>query len=741
MSESYTGSITKVIFRSDDFLIARFLADEEFTVTGPIIGIDKGEEITIHGEWVTHPKYGRQFKVEWHERPMPQTKDQIIAYLASPVVKGCGPKRAAQIVDHLGENALKIMMEQGESSIQGIKGIGKIKAQKIVDSVRQTYELQQIMMALLPFGITANLAIKAYKEYGSNTVAEIKRNPYVLTRLTGIGFLKADEIARKIGILPNSMARVMAGMEFVLFEKIYNHGHCFIEEEKLVRDTLQILNHNVPDHENRVGDKDLNLALHYLEAKKRIAIEEKRVYPKKLYDYEMRVSLKLVSLLKAGVRDGEALSLETYIKEYQIKEKKVLAEKQKQAIRELFRNNVLILTGNPGTGKTTVTKAIIEVYRKIHPGAKIGLSAPTGRAARKLSEVTSLPALTIHRLINLMPGGEPEFDFKNPLPFDLVIVDEVSMMDLELFAMLLDAIKRGTKLLLVGDADQLPSVNPGNVLHDLIEAGIPHVRLDEIFRQAQDSSIIVNAHRINKGKPILIDPAKDDFYFIEREEPEKIQETILKSVLRFVQKGYKKEDILVLSPMKKGVIGTLELNQALQEILNPPSPAKNELRYGQTIFRVGDTVIQRKNNYEKGPMNGDLGTIKSIETIIDDDGNEEIVVECTFQDKQVKYTRDEMEQLSLAYSITVHKSQGGQAKIVIMPVSTSHYIMLARNIIYTGITRAEEKVVLIGTRKALQIAISNNKIVKRNTGLVEKLKEHLQGIGGEEAEKGLIKIN
>jgi exodeoxyribonuclease V alpha subunit len=436
--------------------------------------------------------------------------------------------------------------------------------------------------------------------------------------------------------------------------------------------------------------------------------------------------------MRSGSNNVNMAAIDTAIKDYQVRSKIVLAEGQREAIRKLFTENLLILTGGPGCGKTASVKAVIDVYQRLNPVASIALAAPTGRASRKLTEVTGLDAATIHRLINFRPGEEPEFNESNPLEADLLIVDEISMMDIQLADLLFRAINpHQTKVLLVGDQDQLPSVNPGNVLKDMLDAGVPHVRLTEVFRQAQNSQIVTNAHRINKGESIVIDPAKQDFYFIQREKPEEIAATIRNSVVRFTQLGYTAADILVLSPMKKGPIGTEELNRVLQETLNPSAPHKEEIAVGKTVFRVGDKIIQTKNNYAKEVFNGDIGTIDRIDYLLDKEG--QVTVEkglyCTINGQVVTYTKEELHELQLAYSITIHKSQGGQAPIVIIPVSTSHYIMLARNLIYTGITRAESKVVLVGTKKALQIAIKNNKIVARNTRLTKRIVEDIQLYG------------
>lgn len=731
--DGITGTLVRYKFRqpNNDFIVAILKQNDgkEITITGTIYGVEPNEKITVYGDWFKHPQFGDQYRVERWERPIPKSKEQVIAFLSSSLVKGCGEKRAKQIVDVLGENALDIIMQEGEACLLPIRGIGHQKASSIVTSVRSSFEVQQIMMELSKYGISTNIVVKAYKEFGSNTLEIIKRNPYQLTKLDLIGFLKADEIAKRLGIMPNSMYRIESCVDYVLKKMCFDFGHCFIPEAELIDEVLKVLNHNTDVYITR---DEVEQGIFQLEENGRVIIEEGGIYPPFLYRSEKRLAQRLLKFMRSGSNNVNMSAIDTAIKEYQIRSKIVLAEGQREAIRKLFTENLLILTGGPGCGKTASVKAVIDVYQRLNPVARIALAAPTGRASRKLTEVTGLDAATIHRLINFRPGEEPEFNESNPLEADLLIVDEISMMDIQLADLLFRAINPNkTKVLLVGDQDQLPSVNPGNVLKDMMDAGVPHVRLTEVFRQAQNSQIVTNAHRINQGESIVIDPGKQDFYFIQREKPEEIAATIRNSVVKFTQLGYTAADILVLSPMKKGPIGTEELNRVLQETLNPSAPHKEEIAVGKTIFRVGDKIIQTKNNYTKEVFNGDIGTIDRIDYLLDKEGQvtEEKGLYCTINGQMVTYTKEELHELQLAYSITIHKSQGGQAPIVIIPVSTSHYIMLARNLIYTGITRAESKVVLVGTKKALQIAIKNNKIVERNTRLTKRIVEDIQLYG------------
>lgn len=718
-----TGIIDRIIYRNADFLIADLKKDgQELTIKGSILGVKQGEEITVYGNWEQHPKYGKQFSVERWERPIPETKEQAIAFLASPLIKGCGEKRARTIVEYLGTNSIERIAEEGTECLTPIRGIGKKKAEKIVDSVISTFEIQKIIAELLQYGITANMAMRLYKAYEANATAVVKENPYNLTDLNLVGFYKADEIAKKIGIPPLSGYRIDACVQFVLKEKCFQMGHCYLPEDELIEETIRVLNHNTNE---KVSEDEVLQSISNLE-EIRIIIEDGCVYPRTLYISEERLSWKLNKM--RGFTRGEAMpSVEKLIKDYQKKQNIVLAEKQREAIRELFKENLFILTGNPGTGKTTVIRAMLNIYKELHPKHDIALCAPTGRASRKLAEVTGHPALTIHRLIGLRPGEEPEFNEEHPLPCQLIVVDEMSMVDVQLASRLLAAIDQNAKVLFVGDVDQLPSVNPGNVLKDMIEADIPNIKLTEIFRQAQESQIVMNAHRVNQGKSLLIDENKSDFYFIQKEDPKTIARLIVKSAVRFLELGYSIEDILVLSSMKKGPIGTVVLNEALQQALNPAGSQKKEWHKGNIIFRQGDKIIQVKNNYTKGVFNGDIGTIVDITKVESEEDDMVDTIVCDFMGEKVYYTKEELKELQLAYAITIHKSQGGQAPIVIIPVSTSHYIMLARNLIYTGMTRAESKMVFIGTKKAMSIAVGNNEVTQRNTKLAERIFDHLSG--------------
>jgi len=715
----FIGKVVKVLYRNEDFLIAKLQTDNgELTIKGSIYGVIKGEEIKVRGTWENHTQFGKQFAVGFWERPIPQTKDQVIAFLASPLIKGCGPKQSVVIAEKLGEDALMIISQQGEASLQGIKGIGKKRASNIVESVRSTFEVQKIISELLVFGISARMAMRLYKEYESNTVAVVTENPYKLTELNLIGFLKADEIAQKIGISPLSGYRIDACVNYVLKETCFSSGHCYVMEEILLAEAARALNHNTIE-ENKVSMDELAQSIYRLE-EKHIVIEDNCVYPKFLFTYEDRLAQKLSEM--KGSRDGVALpSLEKQITNYQKKQGIILAEKQRDAIRRLFEEQMLILTGGPGTGKTTVIRAMIDMYKELHPELIICLAAPTGKASRQLSEVAGHDASTIHRLIGYQQGEIPTYNWQDKLSCDLLVVDEMSMVDVQLASLLMDALENDTKILFVGDTDQLPSVNPGNVLSDMIQSGLPTVALTEVFRQAQESQIISNAHRVNQGKSLLIDSDKGDFYFIHQEDPKRIADYIVRSALRFQELGYSISDILILSPMKKGPAGTIVLNDQLRDALNPADSTKNEWKIGKNLFRLGDKVIQIKNNQSKGVFNGDIGVITKISKEVNENSETVEKMTCDFMGIKVSYEKSETKELELGYAITIHKSQGGEAPIVIIPATTSHYVMLARNLMYTGMTRAKERLVLIGTEKAMEIAIRNNKLTERNSGLSNRI--------------------
>lgn len=725
------GVIDKIIYKNDDYLIARIEDDngQKNVFKGNMIGIEKNEEIILKGKWVHHPKFGQQLEVIRWQRPIPKTKDKIISYLSSPFVKGCGEKQAIRIVESLGTNAIEIIMNEKENALVGIRGIGRKKALSIAQSVAATYELQNIIAELSNYGISPNFTVKLYKKFQEETVQIIKENPYQLTDMKFISFPKADEIARRMGISPLSGFRIEACINYVLRDTCYQTGHCYLNEQRLIDLAISLLNQNI-DEKDKAYENDIIQSIYALE-ERTIIIENEIVYPKELYIYETKLAKKVHQMLASKHKKISTKKIETAIKEYQLKHRMELGDEQKQAIKTAINSNITVLTGSAGTGKTTVVKAIIEIYEKFFSKKKLSLSAPTGRASRKLQEATGRFSQTNHRLLGYKQNTDGkqmgfEFNEKNKLPHDFFIIDEMSMVDLHMGYSLFRAMEKNAKVLLIGDVDQLPSIGSGNVLKDLLEQeNVPKLYLTQIYRQAKNSQIIVNANHVNKGETFLVDHSKGDMYFINQQQDNGIANMIIDSVLRFRELGHNVSDMLVLSPMKKGVIGTIELNNRLQEVLNPHDVDKVEVKHGNRIFRVGDKIMQLVNQEDKGIYNGDIGIITAInkEKIKKDNGKvvEVDTIYSDFQGIKATHQRNEWKELELGYSISIHKSQGGQAPIVIMPLSTSHYNMLARNLIYTGMTRAEKILVLIGQQRALNIAIANNKISQRNTKLKERI--------------------
>ena len=717
-----SGTITVYLFQSDNFSIAKFKTDKGvgITIKGNLHGVSPSETIKVVGTWENHPKYGLQLSVIRWERPIPTTKEQVIKFLTSPLVKGCGKKRAEAIVDKLGEKAIEIINCDGEKSLEGIRGIGKKYRKSITESIKTTFEIQEVAKELSQYGISTDIAIRAYQVYESDSVEIIKKNPYRLFSLNLMSFHKVDDLAlNRMNKKYFSLSRIEACITYVLKRECQRGGHSYIPEKVLVQEVMKELNINQPNERN-VDPSDVEQGICYLSERERVVWEGSRVYHNAFYQYEDRAARKLSSMNRE-ITENEIKISEQDLMKYQKDNQIILSEKQKEGVKSVFKNQITILTGGPGTGKTTLLKTIIEMYQKKAGNSRITLVAPTGRASKKLSEVTGLDASTIHRAIGIKKVGlEPEFHRRNHLKSDFIIVDEMSMTDIQLLSLLLDAVSYKARLLFVGDVDQLPSVNPGNVLQDLIAADIPTIQLDEIFRQSENSQIIQNAHRLNKGERLLIDHSKNDFYMIERNNELAISSTIMQSFKRFIELGYSISDILVLSPMRAGDVGTEQLNLNLREELNPKRLKKQEIKVGEKLFREGDKVIETENDSERDVYNGDIGIIKKI--ITDSiNSKDDVVLQCDYSGRLISYTKEQLRSLELAYAITIHKSQGGETPVLIMPVTMQHKSMLARNLYYTGITRAKDVVVLVGDYNALDYAINNQTKGTRNSSLTEKL--------------------
>lgn len=703
------GVIDRITFQNEEngYTVARLQTDgETLTVVGFLPNISSGENLRLTGDWIIHPTYGRQFKVEAFEVLPPVTRQGIERYLGSGLIKGIGPVTAKKLVQAFGLETLKIIDETPERLME-IEGIGPQKAEKIVKALEEQRQIRRMMVFLRGVGITPALATKIYRHYGEQAAAIIKENPYRLAdELFGVGFKTADRIAALLGRKdPAALERVRAGILYYLGKKT-EEGHVYVPKEGFAAEVGKEL---------AAPAAVVEQAINGLVQEKELYLEEGRLYLAVFYWCERRVAEKLRFLLQEKPVERPLLFTDEELKN--------LTFEQRLAVEKAFQAGVLLITGGPGTGKTTTIRSLIRLCRL--RGEKAMLAAPTGRAAKRLKEATGEEAKTIHRLLEFgyTPGSGLSYgrNEERPLEADIVIIDEVSMLDLPLFYQLLRAITPGTRLVLVGDQDQLPSVGPGSVLRDLIASEvIPLVRLKTIFRQAQTSKIVTNAHRINEGRmPELTGAA--DFFFINAAEPQQIVDEVIRLVTLRLPRYLKcdpVEEIQVLSPMRKTLTGVDNLNLLLQEALNPRSGNTPEIRFGERVFRPRDKVMQIRNNYAKMVFNGDLGKIVRI-----DPEEQQVTVAFTDEEaeRQLNYAYEELDELVLAYAISVHKSQGSEYPVVVIPVTTQHYLLLQRNLLYTGITRAKKMVVLVGTKKALAIAVRNNKIEDRYSWLAALL--------------------
>jgi exodeoxyribonuclease V alpha subunit len=714
------GLLEKITYYNEenDFVVAKLYEKDKkelTTIVGNLSGINLGESLKLTGRWVHNKKFGEQFQVERFEVTVPATLHGIQKYLGSGLIKGIGPIMAERIVKKFGLNTLEII-EKTPEKLSEVDGIGPKRIAMITKAWEVQKGIKEIMIFLQGHGVGAAYSAKIYKQYGNQSIEVVKENPYRLARdIHGIGFITADKIAQNLGIAPNSLIRAKAGLIYVLNE-LTEEGHVYYPERNLVRKAKEIL---------KVDEETITQAIPELLIGKEIFVEnihtkdnDKVVYLAPFYVAETGIAQRLKKL-KESPSNIRPINPEKAIEWVRQKLKIELAQKQKEAVILAANSKVLIVTGGPGTGKTTIITAILRILQQLK--LRILLAAPTGRAAKRMSEATGWEAKTIHRLLEYLPqkGGFKK-DQDDPLEANVVIIDETSMVDTLLMYHLLKAIPPHAHLILVGDIDQLPSVGPGNVLKDIIESGIfPVVRLTEIFRQAQESMIIVNAHRVNKGEfPIFKEiDRKDttDFYFIQKEDPKKVLEKVINICAERIPQRFgfnPVRDIQVLTPMHKGVIGVSNLNIELQKTLNPDQPG---ITHGSRTFRLGDKVMQIVNNYDKEVFNGDIGWVSRIYQ-----EDKEIAID--FDGRPTIYNYSDLDEVVLAYAISVHKSQGSEYPVVIMPVTTQHYLLLQRNLIYTGITRAKKLVVLIGTKKALAIAIRNNKPQLRHTYLSERLR-------------------
>jgi len=735
--QTLEGTLERLTFQNEEngYTIAKLIPKGkryEVTVIGTLTGVNPGESVRLRGMWSTHPQYGRQFEVREYIVQLPATVEGIRKYLGSGLIKGVGPVNAGRIVDYFGLKTLDVI-ETDVNRLREVPGIGDKRTAQIARAWEEQKHIKEIMIFLQSHGVSTGLAVKIYKQYADQALAIVRNDPYRLAKdIYGIGFKTADKIAQKMGFAVDAPERIQAGLRYAL-GTFSDDGHCFAPRDDLLTtaaDLLEVaraacepqLDTLVQVGELIAEERELRIT-NQESANQRISesSNESAIYLPPFLYAERGVANKLRQLQESArdrlavFRDVEWDKAFDWLTE---RNPIHLAEQQQSAVRMALTEKVSILTGGPGTGKTTITRSIIQLL--LAKRCSVLLCAPTGRAAKRLSEATGLEAKTIHRLLEVKPAEGFRFarDQDNPLDADMVIVDETSMVDILLMNHLLKAVEAGSHLLLVGDVDQLPSVGAGNVLRDLIASDvIPVTRLDTIFRQAEDSYIIVNAHRINRGEmPVCNGPARD-FFLFAADAAERAADLVLDVVAQRIPAkfGYDADrDIQVLSPMHRGAAGVGELNRRLQETLNPPDARKAQSVHGSRTFRVGDRVMQILNDYDRQVFNGDMGRVTALDL-------EEHTLTVNFDGALVGYEFTQLDELVHAYAVSIHKSQGSEFPVVVIPILTQHYMMLQRNLLYTGVTRAAKLVVLVGNPRAIAIAVHNDKIAQRNTRLTERV--------------------
>lgn len=697
------------------------------TLTGYMPDLTEGESVVVHGEWVTHVEYGDQFKVEYYERKLPSTETEIEKYLASGLLPGIGKTTARKIVELFGAEALEVI-EHEPDRLLVISGLTKKKVDAIYKKFVELIGVREVVIFFQKFGISPAAAVKAFKQFGTSTVSLVTANPYLLAdRVDGINFKTADSIAEEIGIDKTSYDRISSGIQFLMKQIGYLNGHTFLPRSAVVGQASQFLDVEKGIVEEAVSEMLLREDLVLVNMG-----EYDALYLRLYYDAEKRVAERLLAMSQL-VFDTDMNEIGGLIEEVEADTGIQLAEAQLEAVQCVFQNSALVITGGPGTGKTTIIKTIIELMHRSR--RRVALTAPTGRAAKRMTELCGVEAKTIHRLLEITPGVDEvgsQFarNAQNTLDCDVLIVDEMSMVDILLMDSLLEAVPRGARVVMVGDSDQLPSVGAGNVLKDIIDSdALTCIRLTEIFRQARESMIVVNAHRINHGEMPMFNDRDNDFFLVTRDDPMSLPQTIADLCARRLPKAYglsNLSQIQVLTPTRKSLIGVQNLNAVLQDTLNPAQPDKPEKMTGRCVYRLGDKVMQIKNNYQLewervdgrekglGVFNGDVGFITDI-----DSRSQKITV--VFDDRLVKYDFLLLDELELAYAITVHKSQGSEFDVVVMPMFETHRLLMTRNLLYTAITRAKSLVVLVGQEQYIKTFVDNDNIQNRFSGLKNKL--------------------
>ncbi|HZK83462.1 MAG TPA: ATP-dependent RecD-like DNA helicase [Desulfosporosinus sp.] len=707
--EYISGVVERITYQNEEngFSVIKIKArgfTDLVTVVGSLAAVTVGSIIQLKGEWKMDGKFGKQFATQDYRETLPATVAGIQKYLGSGLIKGIGPAYAKRIVEHFQEDTLRVLEEEADYLVK-VAGIGQKRVDMIKKAWQDQKEIKNVMLFLQSNGVSTAFAVKIYKTYGNDSIKIVKTNPYRLADdIWGIGFKTADKIALQMGFEKNSFERCRSGIVYVLNE-LSNDGHCYGTREQLLEEAEKILEIEAPQFYATLD--------RMIEEKVVILDGENAIFLLPFYHSELGIANRIKAILCEETLypttdvDGIIEMIQT---QYDISYDEV----QKDAVKTAAASKFMVLTGGPGTGKTTTTLAIIKVFQLL--GARVLLAAPTGRAAKRMSETTGLEAKTIHRLLEYKPPEGYKKNAEYPLECDVLIIDETSMVDTILMYNLLKAVSNETAVILVGDVDQLPSVGAGNVLNDIIASGIVNVvQLTRIFRQAQGSAIITNAHKINQGDfPDLKGYRNSDFFFIEEEEPTKVVQTIKELCTKRLPTFYNVDsiiDIQVLCPMQRGETGAVNLNVVLQAALNP---ATISIKYGGTVYKLGDKIMQIKNNYDKNVFNGDIGSITKIDI-------EERTLVLNFNENSVDYDATELDEVVLAYATTIHKSQGSEYKIVVAPLTMQHYVMLQRNLLYTCVTRAKQVFVLVGTKKAISMAVRNNKTSQRNTRLSERL--------------------